>query len=177
MDRPLSELCRVAWSKLQTGSGNAAHVPNAILDLVSPDQATRESAYWRLDNFIVVQGGVYEAAYEAIPFLMHILSQRSFGRLECYRLLFEIANGASDDRTCNDRFGNQISLATGCRDSLIEENELFRRDASDPDHQIAQEAQALLECLFNRTLSLWSAEEIQRLIEKTSQKYPSGLTF
>ena len=90
----LADLARVAWHEKDIASGKANHVPDAICGLTSSDERTRNRSYWRLDNEVVLQSDLYEAAYFVIPFLVQILNvQPDHGRDLIYDLLYEIANG------------------------------------------------------------------------------------
>ena len=54
----------IDWSRLEVcpGAGTAAEVPRAIEALFSNSAKQRRQAYWQLDNFVVVQGGLFESA-------------------------------------------------------------------------------------------------------------------
>jgi hypothetical protein len=53
---------RIDWASLRTAHGNAAHVPDALVRLHSDREDARRSAYWQLDNYVVLQGSLFEAA-------------------------------------------------------------------------------------------------------------------
>jgi hypothetical protein len=86
----------IPWHSIQAIQGTCSKVPDAILSLVSTDCSVRKTAYWNLDNHVVVQGGLFEGAFYVVPFLVQICqSGFSYGRLEALELLCEIAGGAS----------------------------------------------------------------------------------
>ncbi len=85
----------IPWGLVRTQQSDCRDIPHAVLSLMSHDRAVRKSAYWELDNHVVVQGGLFEGAFYVIPFLLQICSsESSFGRTEALNLLFEIAAGA-----------------------------------------------------------------------------------
>src|SRR5256885_12610401 len=64
------EIERYNWSILRA-SGNASGVPHAIRSLLaaaSEDEADRW--YWKIDNTVIVQGALYEAALPTIRCLI-----------------------------------------------------------------------------------------------------------
>ena len=58
----LESLDAIPWGRLRCQTGFAGHVPDAVRGLLSDDAEDVEAAYRRLDNFVVVQGSIYEAA-------------------------------------------------------------------------------------------------------------------
>jgi hypothetical protein len=107
------------WDRLQEADGDARTVPDALLALAGatdPDEIRR--AYWRLDNHIVVQGSVYEAAYHVLPYLFELLADRDRpSRIALYDLLVEIAAGqpANASATVVTGNGSQLDLGEACR--------------------------------------------------------------
>lgn len=89
----------VDWRAARTAVGDAIAVPQAIADLfaASTEEAAK-SAYWsHLDNEVVVQGQLYEAAGLVIAPILTELSADSLSPASRYRaveLLVEIALGA-----------------------------------------------------------------------------------
>ncbi|GAB5405824.1 MAG: hypothetical protein Aurels2KO_40550 [Aureliella sp.] len=97
----------VTWNEIAQLTGDCSHVPAALENLRSPEQSTRESAYWKLENHIVVQGGLLGGAFYVVPFLVHIChtnlaNQIETGTLESLELLTEICFGATDFEACVD---------------------------------------------------------------------------
>jgi hypothetical protein len=125
----------IPWTQLHHASGTAENVPNAIKSLTSRDEKTRERAYWTLDNSIVLQSDLYEAAPFAVPFLIDIVERRDYpGSSLAYRLLFEIANGwAPEDVKSTYRppntEGEDLSLVGASRLAVLAGAELYERDA------------------------------------------------
>src|SRR5438128_80126 len=88
------DLRAIPWSQKSVASGKADHVPEALAGMVSPDERLRERSYWRLDNEVVLQSDLYDAAYFVIPFLIQYLLERvPHGRDRVYDLLIEIGRG------------------------------------------------------------------------------------
>jgi hypothetical protein len=101
-----TSLRKVPWHSVAALQGTCSHVPDSILSLVSSDPSVRESAYWNLDNRIVVQGGLFEGAFYVVPFLLQICRNDFVkGRIESLELLYELAAGASS-------FDKQVRFST-----------------------------------------------------------------
>lgn len=135
----------VDWENLKQAHGNARHVPEAIKGLVSNDPEIREASYWKLDNYVVLQSDLYEAAFYIIPFLVEILkSDILFGRNYVYDLLFEIANGyASEDLLCV--YGNkEVPLKDACRNAIANEIELYLFEVRNSSSKFRLDALGLL---------------------------------
>src|SRR5713226_7697798 len=100
----------IPWSQKSVASGRADHVPQALAGLVSPDEKLRERSYWQLDNEVVLQSDLYDAAYFAIPFLIQYLRDRvPHGRDRIYDLLSEIGRGfAPPTSLCLTKEGDSI---------------------------------------------------------------------
>jgi hypothetical protein len=84
------------WSRLETASGTAEHVPDALKHLAqarTEDEA--KAAYWELDNEVVVQGRLYEAAVPVVSVLLAMLQGQlsRVARARVVDLLVEIALG------------------------------------------------------------------------------------
>lgn len=89
----------IDWRAARTAVGNAAAVPQAIAALLGADtEEEAKSAYWsHLDNEVVVQGRLFEAAGLVIGPILTELSAGSLSDAARYRsveLLVEIALGA-----------------------------------------------------------------------------------
>jgi hypothetical protein len=76
--------------------GFSDHVPTAVRDLVSDDLRIVEAAYWRLENHVVVQGELFEAAAYLPEILIEALDVATF-KGAILELLFQIGNGHSAD--------------------------------------------------------------------------------
>ena len=145
----LTDLAKVAWNEKDIASGKAEHVLEAIMGLISSDDNIRNRSYWQLDNEVVLQGDLYEAAYHVIPFLVQMLDIRpDHGRDRIYDLLYEIANGfAPPTARCHTDEGEDIPLMDGVYRQLNIARGIFLRDASDADSEISTRAKELTELI------------------------------
>lgn len=105
------------WERLEEAGGAATGVPDALLALAAatdPDDIRR--AYWRLDNHVVVQGSLHEAAYPLLPYLLELLAadRHRPSRVALYDLLVEIAAGRPATA------GGEADLGEACR-ALVRE--------------------------------------------------------
>lgn len=85
------------WSNLKTNVGNAAHVPGALLSLISNDPDVVESAYWKIENHVVLQGDLSDSARYLPKYLELALLNAKF-KGSVIELLFQIGNGYSQDK-------------------------------------------------------------------------------
>jgi hypothetical protein len=84
----------IPWATLRTAHGTAGHIPEALVRLTSSDSDVRREAYWKIDNYVVLQGDLYEAApFVALELIDMLRNDASYGRDLIYELLYEIANG------------------------------------------------------------------------------------
>jgi hypothetical protein len=94
------ELSRWDWSALRAVSGHAGLVPDALRAMfksTTPEEA--KSAYWRLENYVVVQGQLSEAAVPVVSVVLAALAwpdRPRWVRISLLELLFQIVNGYSD---------------------------------------------------------------------------------
>ncbi len=88
------------WTPFRTSIGGAEFVPSAIDRLLhagSPEQAT--SAYWELDNRVVVQGQLFDSAVPTSLWIIRSICERDFttnGLSRSLDLLVELASGEAD---------------------------------------------------------------------------------
>ena len=109
----LTELLRVDWKSLRA-SGNAAEVPQAIVKLQHAQTAAEAtSAYWRIDNTVIVQGALFESAEAAVPCLLSALYEcTDFARPRILELLFQIGAGSAHRE---EILAGNFNLAENCR--------------------------------------------------------------
>jgi hypothetical protein len=150
----------VNWSELRQAHGDAGHVPEAIKGLIASDPKVQEASYWKLDNHIVLQGDLYQAAFYVIPFLIEILkSNIQSGRNYVYDLLFEIANGCAPDEVSCVYDGLNLPLTDACK----------RVIADNINTYLAEVANASSDCRESALDLLISLEEQQdKIISKLS---------
>lgn len=88
------EADRYDWNALRA-LGSARDVPAALWKLArSSSAAEAESAYWRIDNVVVVQGALYQAALPTAACAVIALGTASpLGRLHLLELLVQLALG------------------------------------------------------------------------------------
>jgi|GEM_PF-1659042 len=143
----------IPWSQIPVASGKADHVPQALAGLVSPDKRLRERSYWQLDNEIVLQSDLYDAAYFVIPFLIQYLRERvPHGRDRIYDLLIEIGRGfAPPTSLCRTTEGDSVPLQDACAREILKGFRVFLRDAGDPDPRVAAKARELMQLLAARS--------------------------
>lgn len=127
-----NEIQEVNWADLKQAHGNSEHVPEAIKGLISNNENEQEASYWKLDNHVVLQGDLYQAAFYVIPFLLEILvSKIKIGRKYVYDLLFEIANGfAAEEATCVYD-GVELSLTDACKKAVLGGVDLYLEEVAD----------------------------------------------
>ncbi len=92
----------VSWDGLKTNAGNATDVPSRLFRLFEAADVTEaESAYWQLDNHIIVQGRMYWSAVASIPTLGAALLSQNLSPPALHGvidLLTEIALGHGHER-------------------------------------------------------------------------------
>ena len=91
------ELDRIDWTKVEEASGSAASIPLAFRSLLMATNLEEiKRAYWKLENHVVVQGRLYEAAAYIVPAICASLAQPDrplLVRTWVLELLFQICNG------------------------------------------------------------------------------------
>ena len=139
---------KINWRELRQAHGDSTHIPNALHDLISGNPQKEEDAYWKLDNHVVLQGDLYEAAFHILPFLYEVLeSEVTSGRERIYDLLFEIANGYEAQEVSCELNGENLSLTEACRKSIVQQKELYIAEVSDHTSNYRSKA---LECELTR---------------------------
>lgn len=149
------KLDNVNWKELRTASGNASYVPSAIRGLVSEEKAVQEASYWKLDNHVVLQSDLFEAAPYVVPFLLEILSSSDgYGRQRVYDLLYEIANGYADEGIMSEFDGEEVSLVSACRKVSLRGLNLYFEDLSDESSNVREKALELIVSLNDEKQSI-----------------------
>src|SRR5690242_19627431 len=101
------------WGSLRA-LRSAREIPEAIASLLaaSSEEGARQ-AYWRIDNSVVVQGVLYQAALPTLECLLTGLLRASSHARPCVlELILQIAAGTPAQSECN--LGNAM-LAEQCR--------------------------------------------------------------
>jgi hypothetical protein len=154
----VTETRAIDWKNISQADGDAAHVPDALRGLVSFDPEERETSYWKLDNFIILQGGIYEASFYAIPFLLEITkSSAEHGKDRAYDLLTEIANGWEAENASCMYFGEMMSLTDACKRSISDAYEVFLREVANTKSNLREKALDLLISLDFHRISIFEA--------------------
>jgi hypothetical protein len=153
-----TRLDQIPWSELQLAHGHAGHVPVSVRGLLSADEREVNAAYWKLDNGVVLQSDLYEAAAYLPGILIELLDHATpAGKAAILNLLFEIGNGyAPSDRrlrflTSGDgklqpiTAGTAPSLQETCRREVAAGIERYREELQNSDQRVRQAASDLLE--------------------------------
>ncbi|MGK3998668.1 hypothetical protein [Sorangium sp. So ce1024] len=88
------EILRYDWSSLRA-AGGASHIPRALqaLESASTDEEAQH-AYWSIDNCVVVQGHVHQAAIATASCLLGVLLRcTDVARRHVLELLVQIGGG------------------------------------------------------------------------------------
>jgi hypothetical protein len=92
----LDQLDDIPWKRLRCLDGTAEHIPEAVRGLLSADRSTVERSYWRLENYVVAQGTVYEAGTYLPPILLKALDL-AVHPFHVLNLLFQLGHGSAED--------------------------------------------------------------------------------
>lgn len=164
------------WKALSSDSGSADGVPRALMDLVqADDDASATDAYWRIDNEVVVQGQLYQAAEPSLEVLLSMactaMSQPSRRRL--VELVQQIVCGEPHLREVEAGRGD---LGVRCRAIAREGKWLFYNWLADQDDDVRECALLILAKIEeddNRKLMLFRAilniEKSQRVVRTVRQ--------
>ena len=83
----------VEWKILKDRLGFIDYnIADILKDLIDNDFYKRNIAYWKLDNHIIIQGGLSESCFYILPFLNELIKITK-NRLELLNIIFEIFNG------------------------------------------------------------------------------------
>lgn len=90
------ELQRTDWSGVREAAGPATAIPEAIRSLLgaaTPEET--QPPYWKLENHVVLQGQLFEAAAVVVPVLLAALvdERPRHVRIALLDLLFQIVSG------------------------------------------------------------------------------------
>jgi hypothetical protein len=162
----LEELNLLPWSKLKVSDGTADCIPKAIESLLSDSEDTRDKGYWNLDNVIVLQGSLYEAAPHVIPFLLEILESPGLvhSKKEVYLLLTCLALGYD----APDSDASPEALRPACHEEILKGVDLYIGEIEDRESKYREYAADLLIAL-DESISRLSAV-LDRLLLVTNQE-------
>jgi hypothetical protein len=114
------ELERHDWGSLREIAGSAEAVPDALRGLLAARApAEIDRFYWRLENRVVAQGGLYQAALPVVSVLLAALVEGipSTVKGSVLDLLFEIVAGSP---TQEEVEAGNAGLGEACRDAARE---------------------------------------------------------
>ena len=118
---------KLDWSKIKTGVGYANHIPEAIKNLSSLLEEERHKAYWNIDNYIVIQSDLYEAAYYIIEPILELMEKEyTVNRLYPLRILTEIALGGSSEVIKTEKYGI-TTVSEACMNCLKDNKERIEK--------------------------------------------------
>lgn len=136
---------QIPWAQLADFTGNAQDVEAAIADLLGAENpAICESAYWRIENRVVVQGTIYQAACPATRVLVSALAdpRPEWVRVAILDLLFQILSGSPDPAEEIDLSGQCNAIAREGLLLIVHEFMVGQADA-------ARDVLELLACDFD----------------------------
>lgn len=161
------EIRRIPWSTLRQAGGTAEQVPHALMDLLSastPELAT--NAYWRLENHVVVQGQLYQAAEPAVSVLMAALLDDGprHVRIGVLELLFQILAGEAHESEI--ALGNR-QVGEACRSRASEGLWVLYREWLHGERDAAREVIELIETDGTRL------DAIRKVVEASEEQWPA----
>jgi len=92
----LEQIQDESWDELSVLSGNAEHVPSAVLGLLSTNKVYFEKSYWKLDNYVVVQGDLFSAAALLPKYLEEVVIKAKY-KEQVIDLIWQIGSGYSEN--------------------------------------------------------------------------------
>jgi hypothetical protein len=94
------ELARHEWSALRVMGDRSADIPERLRDLLrAADGGEADRCYWRLENTVVVQGSLFQAAPAVVDVVMAALASGELSapaRVASIELLYQLVRGESD---------------------------------------------------------------------------------
>ena len=98
----LDHIYKENWKNLTVLTGTAEHIPEAVLGLLYEDKATFVAAYWKIDNYSVVQGDLFTSA-EVLPKYLYEVVLKSKYKEGVIDLIRQIGSGYSEDNELRKR--------------------------------------------------------------------------
>lgn len=132
------------WSELAEANGPASEIGASLellLSAATPEDAT--SAYWKLENHVVVQGELFESAEQAVAVVVAAFadSRPRHVRISMLELLYQILRGLPSP--CEIERGNADLLAR-CRARTLEGLWLLVHEAMTGEHEAAMDVLELV---------------------------------
>lgn len=140
------ELARQNWAALRDIAGTAEGIPSALRQLVSAKSAADvQTAYWGLENRVVVQGQLFESSVAVTHVLMAALvspERPSFVRIGILELLLQIVMGEAAE---SEKARGLPNLGEECRRAARTGLWLLYREMLEGQMEGAREVIAFLE--------------------------------
>jgi hypothetical protein len=125
----------IDWNKIRTAHGTAEHIPYSLEKLKSKIFDERKDGYWELDNYVVLQSDLYEAAYYIIEPLIEMLNE-TIEKDFILKLLIEISMGyAPEEIKINGIENNLQDACDKLLKSKITELEIIREKTIDKKYK------------------------------------------
>ena len=98
----LEKIHEESWGEFRVLTGTAEQIPQAVLGLLSRDKKSFESAYWKIENYVVVQGDLFSAAAILPKYLYEVVLETKY-KERIIDLIWEIGTGHSKDRNLQEQ--------------------------------------------------------------------------
>ena len=82
------------WIEFHVLTGTAEHLPEAILGLLSTNKKAFDSAFWKIDNYAIVQGDLFSSA-AVLPKYLYAVVLKSKYKDHVIDLIWQIGTGYS----------------------------------------------------------------------------------
>lgn len=140
------EIERLNWPVVRHAYGPASQTPAALKELLAA-QTPQECklAYWKLENYVVVQGQVFEAAEYVVQVIMAALvkpDRPRHVRIDLLELLFQIIHGIPHQQEIER---GMADLVERCKDKARQGLWLLYRELLGESHDAAKEIIELLD--------------------------------
>jgi hypothetical protein len=134
-----------SWNELASASGHCGHIPEALVGLRDASAAARHAARWRIDNYVVLQGELYEGAPWVVRELVRdLLTDAHPGKPLVYDLLIEFALADAPGKVVHVG-GQDTPLVDLTRAEIRAGRSIYVRDSTNADAAVAGLARDLLE--------------------------------
>ncbi len=178
---------KVPWNELKRIlNKDCSYIPSTLLNLVSTDKKERNNAYWKYDNNVVVQGGLFESAFYVVPFLIELLKcENTIEKDALYNLLFEIGNGRADlmqtvtYKVISEPFqyyipyedGITLPLEIACKNAVLNGFSLYVKELKDKTSRFRKDALQLLGMLLLENKYLFKCLLKEFILNETNKDF------
>lgn len=147
----LWDLDRIPWATLRASGGRRAdQIPDALRILATTsDEEEAKAAYWRIDNVVVIQARVFEAAEYVVPFALQLLFASSVV-VQCLalELLIQLTGGWTDP---DEIARGNVDLVDHCRARAKEGLAIIYWLLGSHDARVRESSVELLDYIENDT--------------------------